>query len=106
MKTIITAVTVAFLSMGAFANDNEHPEKYCAKMKGGKKVVMHEGSEITSEVTLNNGTRIKPDGTITKSDGSTMTLKEGECMNLEGSVAKEKGMDKDKKDKKGKKETY
>lgn len=91
MKTIITAITVAFFSLGAFAHDNnEHPDKYCIKMKDGKKVVMHEGTALTSEVTLKNGTKIKPDGTVTKSDGTTSMLKEGECMSMEGSVAKEK----------------
>jgi len=76
----------------------KHPEKYCAKMKDGKKVVMHMGSAITADVTLNNGTVVKTDGTIVKSDGSTMTLKEGECISKDGDMS----MEKHKKDKKSK----
>lgn len=90
-KTIIIAIAAVCFSISALANGTEeHPNKYCAKMKDGKKVIMHEGSTITSEVTLKDGTKIKPDGTITKTDGSKMTLKEGQCISMEGDIAKEK----------------
>ena len=88
MKTIIITVTALIFSFGATAhNSKEHPEKYCAKMEGGKKVIMHQGSIITTEATLNNGTRIQPDGTILKKDGTKITLKEGECISQDGVIA-------------------
>ncbi|MCD6019727.1 MAG: hypothetical protein K0S53_2848 [Bacteroidetes bacterium] len=90
-KTIFTLITVTFFSLHIFANGpGKHPEKYCAKMQDGLKVVMHEGKPITSEVTLKNGTTIKPDGTITKPDGSKMELQADECISLDGNVAMEK----------------
>jgi len=91
MKTIITLIAASLFSFNAIAGNPEyHPEKYCAKMKDGKKMVMHKGSAITVEVTLQNGTRIQPDGTIIKTDGSRVTLNEGECINKDGDIAREK----------------
>jgi hypothetical protein len=98
-KIIVTALSVITLSMMATepSKGTEHPEKYCAKMKNGKKEIMHNGMAITKEATLASGVKIKPDGTITKKDGSTETLNEGECMDKDGMVMNEKEHDKNKK---------
>ena len=90
MKTLITLIAASVFSFSAAAHGlKEHPEKYCAKMQDGKKTVMHQGKAITAEVTLENGTKIKPDGTITKKDGTTLMLEEGECISKDGIVAME-----------------
>jgi|SRR5882757_172634 len=90
MKTQITLFIAIFFSMTLMAgNPKNHPDKYCAKLKDGKKTIMHEGTAITSEVTLNNGARIQLDGTIIKSDGSTTMLQEGECISKDGVIATE-----------------
>jgi hypothetical protein len=102
MKKMIVAGLVSVMTLTAMATKpspmggTENPEKYCVKMKNGKKTVMHNGTAITKEETLDNGTKIKPDGTITKSDGTTTTLMEGQCMSKDGMVMKEKGNDKNK----------
>jgi hypothetical protein len=96
MKTTIALIIFSVFSLNGIENDpKEHPEKYCAKLKDGIKKVIHENAPITSEVILNNGTKIQPDGTIIKKDGSRTILQEGECITKEGVIAKEK----DKKDK-------
>jgi hypothetical protein len=90
-KKITIIIAAALFAINTFAiGMGEHPEKYCARMKDGKKVVMHRGEVITSEATLKNGTKIKPDGTVTMSDGSTMTLKDGECIDKDGGMMMEK----------------
>jgi hypothetical protein len=91
MKTIAILIAVSTFSFNAAGlHLKEYPEKYCAKMKDGKKVVVHQGETITTEVVLKNGTKIKPDGTVTMNDGSSITLKDGECMDKDGAMMKEK----------------
>ncbi|MES2592447.1 MAG: DUF6799 domain-containing protein [Bacteroidota bacterium] len=88
MKKITFLAAACALSFSTFAGNgsNEHGEKYCAKLKNGKLLVMHEGTEVTSDITLNNGTKISKDGTVWKKDGAKMVLKEGECVDIEGEV--------------------
>lgn len=67
----------------------ESRDKYCAKMKDGKKIVLHNGVQMKTYITLKNGTRIMPDGTIIKSNGARATLTSGECMTKEGIIMQE-----------------
>ena len=75
--------------MAGEGKEKDHPEKYCAKLKDGKLVVMHRGAVLNSDVTLANGTVVKTDGTIVKKDGSTLMLKENDCIDKAGKVAEE-----------------
>ena len=55
-------------------------------LKDGK-VLMTQSSlttTVTQETALINGTKIRPDGTVTMTDGTTTTLKEGDYMSLSG----------------------
>jgi hypothetical protein len=61
-------------------------DNYCAKLRDGKLVMMHDGEVMTADVTLQNGTQIKTDGSIIKQDGGTIVLKDGECVNKKGRV--------------------
>ncbi len=92
MKSVFILIGACFFSFSAMAGDDAmvyHPAKYCAKMKDGKLVVMHEGRQLAYEATLTNGTKIKTDGTIIKKDGSTVMLKNGECIDKEGKIMEE-----------------
>jgi hypothetical protein len=90
MRTIISLVIASMISLSAIAGGSkDHPDKYCVKMKDGKKVVMHMGSPLTSAVTLSNGSRIQTDGTVVKADGTTVTVRVGECISKDGGVAEE-----------------
>jgi hypothetical protein len=94
MKTIfLTLISAGILFFNLSANNillsKEHSNKYCAKMMNGKLTVMHEGKEVTRIAVLTNGTKIEPDGTITKKDGTKLTLKVGECMDTDGKIMKE-----------------
>ncbi|MGZ3864509.1 MAG: DUF6799 domain-containing protein [Bacteroidia bacterium] len=61
-------------------------KKYCARLKGGETRMTYEGKEITSDVYLDDGTKIKTDGTIIRKNGSKVFLKEGECIDKEGNL--------------------
>ncbi len=91
MKTtnILIAVFGFSLAFAAIASD-DHKTKtdsmFCAKLKDGVVVVTHEGTEITSEVVLDDGTRIQTNGTVIKKDGSKETLKVGQCVDMKGNI--------------------
>jgi hypothetical protein len=91
MKTIIFLIGV-FISTYTFAGTSENRDHYCAKMKEGKLTVMHNDKPLTADATLNNGTTVKMDGTIMKKDGSTVMLKDGECVDLDGKIMKNDNM--------------
>jgi len=60
--------------------------KYCAKLKDGLVVMMEGDRELTMEIVLANGTRIKPNATVTKPDGTVIILEDGECIDEAGNV--------------------
>ena len=86
MKTFLLVLITSLFALQGFFNVNvpQDDEKYCAKLRDGKLVVMHEGAVLTGDVTLQNGTQIKTDGSIVKQDGQTIVLKEGECVDKSG----------------------
>jgi hypothetical protein len=82
---LLLLVTSLFALQGVFNTTvPQDDERYCAKLRDGKLVVMHEGSVLTGDVTLKNGTQIKIDGSIVKQDGGTIVLKDGECVDKNG----------------------
>jgi len=102
MKTIVLLASACLLSLNmmvANINPKGALNEYCAKMKDGKIVVMYKGKQLTTDATLDNGTVVKADGTVMKKDGTKMMLKEGECMNTDGTMDKKDMKDKKKKSK-------
>ncbi len=97
MKTLMVVIAATMLSASVFAGGagKNHPNKYCTRMENGKLVVVHEGKTLNSDVTLSNGTVIKTDGTVVKKDGTTTMLKEGECVDKDGTVMEENNKDND-----------
>jgi hypothetical protein len=92
MKKIIVLITICIISLNALAQDqdkkmqNQTTVKYCAKMKGGKIVIMQNNNDLVIDVTLANGTTVKTDGTILKADGTQINLKKGECIDNSGNI--------------------
>lgn len=87
MKNILLVLlTSLFVLQGVFGFNTQQREgdQYCAKLRDGKLVMMHDGIMLTADVTLQNGTQIKVDGTIVKPDGGTIALKDGECVDKDG----------------------
>jgi hypothetical protein len=107
MKKLIVLITVCIFSLNAMAQDayanadsKPHGDKYCAKMMNGKMMVMYEGKEITSDVSLANGMQVTANGTLIKNDGSKVTLKNGECIDKDGNIVQRKEKEKMKEEKK------
>ncbi len=88
VATFITATTF-FSVYGNSEKRDESTDRYCARIKDGKKIVMHNGIRMNKDITLSNGTRILTDGTIVKLNGARATLTSGECMTKEGIIMQE-----------------
>jgi hypothetical protein len=54
-------------------------------MKGGKSL------PLDKELSLSNGAKVTPDGSVTMKDGKKMMMKEGEIMNMDGEMVKHEG---------------
>ncbi len=97
------------LSSGAFAQEKkddkmhmDHKEqtidmkKDHIMMVDGKMKMMKDGKEIPmdKEMTMKDGTKVMPDGMCTKKDGTTMTMKNGDMMDMDGKMGKMPAPDK------------
>ena len=85
-KTILGFALINILNVTANTNDNSQSQNYCAKLKDGVIVVMYQDNPITSDVLLDNGSVVKPDGTIVTKDGNKINLKDGECIDKSGAI--------------------
>jgi hypothetical protein len=82
------ALFIAGVMFAGNENDNEKVNKYCAKIKDGKLVVMRNDKVLTSDLLLVDGTKIKMNGIIIQKGGDTTRLKDGECF-INGRILKE-----------------
>ena|ERR1051326_4840405 len=106
MKKIIGLTVVSIFALNVFAA-NPWKDKFCAKMKDGKTIVMHNNKELTSDYIASNGVKIQTDGTVIRKDGSTFLLKDGQCVNTEGNLEKKGLMKKEsRKDKEREPSSY
>lgn len=92
MKTFLLALIISLFTLqGVFSWNNPTPDdQYCAKLRDGKLIMMHDGAIMTGDVTLENGTQIKIDGSVVKPDGETIVLKDGECIDKKGITEEKK----------------
>ena len=89
--TLLILALIIELSVSAQHNDKLYQSRYyCAKLRDGVIVVMYQDNPITSDVILDNGSTIKPDGTIITKDGNKLILKDGECIDQSGSIPAKK----------------
>lgn len=90
MKTFLLVLVVSLFALqGVFNTPQSDDGRYCAKLRDGKLIIMYEGTVVTGDVTLENGTQIKTDGSVVKPDGETIVLKDGECIDKKG-ISEEK----------------
>jgi hypothetical protein len=86
--TLITfgsLITVAALAYG-LNQDPVIPERYCVELKDGKMIMVEDNKPLTSEVTLNDGSKLTPAAMVIKKDGTVLALKTGDCIDKEGNV--------------------
>jgi len=85
-------VLVLGCAVKLYASSFEHKQQsralYCVELKDGIPVLTNDGKPVQNEVTLENGTKIKTDGTVTKRDGTQFVLKSGECVNDSAEISK------------------
>jgi ribosomal protein S4E len=103
------AVSVANAQVSANAVTKEKEKngqihRYCAKLKDGVLVMMEDDHEMTMDVTLANGTQVKTDGSVTRTDGTVVILEEGECVDETGNISPAPGTKMKSKNQVGKKE--
>lgn len=99
MKNLFMTMLAVALSFGAFAQETP-PKKdtipteqksqknniYVMKDSKMWQIKAGEKSELTADVTLENGTIVMANGTVKKTDGQTTTLKNGQYVDLEGNI--------------------
>lgn len=59
-------------------------------MMGGQMKMVKDGKEMPmeNEMTMGNGTKVMADGMCTKKDGTTMKMKNGDMMDMDGKMGK------------------
>jgi len=90
IKTLAAAIlSLAFVSMGFTAEDHKGMADHIM-FKDGKVTMVMGGKSMAAdkEITLTNGAKVTPDGTVTMKDGQKMKMKEGEMMGMDGQIMK------------------
>ena len=74
--------------MGGMHKMGSMKMKDCVMMKDGKMMVMKGGEKMAmdSETSFTNGSKVSTDGMLTKQDGTTKQLKNGDCVYMDGKM--------------------
>ena len=99
MKKALVTLFAITLSLGVFAQDSTNKMNNMAPkhdmqshegviMKDGKLFVMKNGqtTQLSKDMTLDNGTIIMASGTVKAKDGTTTILKEGDYVKWDGTI--------------------
>ena len=108
MKKFLFIAGIVLVAHGVYAQDSTmsgqdtsmsqtaYKKKDCYLMKDGKVMMMRHGdtamTTIDKTATLNNGATITPDGNVKMADGSSIMLKEGQYVDIDGKMGKVKKM--------------
>jgi hypothetical protein len=92
MKKLWLSLLAITCTLGVFAQDSTNamnkpkPHHDGIMMKDGKLLMMKNGqtTQLTTDMTLDNGTVVMTNGTVKAKDGSTKTLKEGDYVTMDG----------------------
>ena len=105
MKKLILFIGACVLAISSMAqtstvkvSDTQSNPTYCAMLIDGKTLLTAEGKQVYADVKLANGTIVKTDCTVIKSDKTKLTLNNGDCIDQDGNIilADKKGSEKDK----------
>lgn len=110
MKSILIAIVTLVLSISTASsqvqqdstnNKMNSKTKDYVTMKNGKVTEYKDGkwSDLTSMFTCTDGSKVSMDGTLTKADGTTQTLKEGDKVYKDGRMTTAKPAPKSDNDK-------
>ena len=75
-------------NMGSMHKMGGMKMKDCVMMKDNKMMVMKGGEKMAmdNETTFTNGSKVSTDGMLTKQDGTTKQLKNGDCIYMDGKM--------------------
>ena len=79
----------ALLSVSSISVPAEAAEMAGVMMKDGKMMLMNEGkatAPMDFEITLTDGSKVTPDGTLKMKDGMAMRIKEGQMVTMDGKL--------------------
>jgi hypothetical protein len=86
---IVTTIAVALLSVGFLTPIVVAGDMDGVMMKDGKMMMMMGGKPtgpMDKEMTMSDGTKVKPDGSMTMKDGKMMKMKNGQMMMMDGKM--------------------
>jgi len=87
---LIAVAMASIVLVNAQTDTSAHKgmKKDCIMMKDGKVWQMKDGNttEITEDLTMDNGTVVMKDGNVKMKDGKTVMLKEGDCLWPNGKI--------------------
>jgi hypothetical protein len=86
---IVTTIAVALLSVGFLAPIVVAADMDGVMMKDGKMMMMMGGKAtgpMDKEMTMSDGTKVKPDGSMMMKDGKMMKMKNGQMMMMDGKM--------------------
>lgn len=90
MKTILfpTMIVMAIAASEAdVTKGSSQDETYCVETRGAKTMVIYGSNrKLEHEITLDNGSRLKPDGVLIRTNGRRVLLQENECVMQDGTV--------------------
>ena len=99
MKKVLVSLFAITLTLGAFAQDSTNGTNQMAQhpnmqkhdgviMRNGKLLMMKDGqtTQLTTDLTMDNGTVVMADGTVKTKDGTTTTLKDGDYVGMDGTM--------------------
>lgn len=92
MKKLLILIAASMITLNTIAQDSKKQdpifkqEKFCAMLKDGQMVLMHEGLPVTSEVTLNDGGKVTPACLVIRRSGIVISLNSGDCIDKEGNI--------------------
>jgi hypothetical protein len=67
-------------------------QQYCADIHEGKTVITVNGKPLRKDVSFPNGTKLTTTGMVLRKDGSTATLKNGECIDKNSDIITQRSM--------------
>jgi hypothetical protein len=94
MKKVLISLFAITLSLGVFAQDsttnNMAPKQNHEGviLKNGKLLMMKNGqtTQLTTDLTLDNGTVVMTNGSVKTKDGTVTILKEGDYIGMDGTI--------------------
>lgn len=99
MKKLCITAAAFVLALSATAGggggSSSKEEKYCAEFnkKTGMLEVFYQDKLVTTDMKLEDGTIIKPNGIILYTDGTQTYLSENQCIAIDGRMVDKYGID-------------